>query len=78
MVVGMANAYIIIMIIITHSLENGSKANVLEKAFKSRTVGVQYMVCSKTMIIVMEFYTSTASNTKVELHLILIASILVK
>ena len=78
MVIGMDNAYFMIMIITTHSLENGSKVIVLEKAFKSRTVGLQYMACSKIMLIVMELYTSTASNTKVVLHQFLVASILVK
>ena len=78
MITGMAKAYIIIILITTHSLENCSNLNVLEKAFKSRTVGLQYMACSKEMIIVKEFYTSTASNIKVELHQILISSILVK
>ena len=78
MIVCMDNAYFMIILITTHSLENGSNLNVLENAFKSRTVGLQYMACSKEMINVMEFYTSTASNTKVELHQILHASILVK
>ena len=75
---GMAKAYFMIILLTTHSLENCSNLNVLEKAFKSVTVGLQYMVYSKTTIIVMEFYTSTASNTKVELHQILTTSILVK
>ena len=78
MIVGMANAYVIVILLTTHSLENGSNLIVLEKVFKSRTVGLQYMACSKKMVAVMEFYTSTASNIKVELHQILITSILVK